>query len=88
MFHRVRLGLWVPASLLLLAAGGVDVDRNFDRTGDGLVDASDWRIMDEQTRRAYARAFLQAIGENPDAPLPDGGTRLDRYLQGLSVVYE
>ncbi|RMG91325.1 MAG: hypothetical protein D6703_05315 [Zetaproteobacteria bacterium] len=78
----------LPVMLLLLGAGGVDVDRNFDQTGDGLVDASDWRKMDAQARRAYARAFLQAIGENPDASLPDGGTRLDRYLQGLSAVYE
>jgi hypothetical protein len=63
-------------------------DARFDKTGDGLVDAADWARMTEAERRAYARASLQALGENPDAPVGKGKqTRLDLYLEGLRAVY-
>lgn len=70
------------------AAGPESPDARFDKTGDGLVDAADWARMTEQEKRAYARASLQALGEDPDAPVGNGKqTRLDLYLDGLRAVY-
>jgi len=63
-------------------------DARFDKTGDGLVDAADWALMTDKEKRDYARASLQALGEDPDAPVGNGETRLDRYLAGLRAVYE
>ncbi len=71
-----------------MAADAISVDVRFDQTGDGLVDASDWSKMDDATRMAYARASLQALGEDPDVLLPEGLTRAQKYLQGLRAVYE
>lgn len=70
------------------AAGPESPDARFDKTGDGLVDAADWARMTEAERRAYARASLKALGEDPDAPVGKGKqTRLDLYLDGLRAVY-
>jgi len=81
--------VWLVASAwLLMAPTVVSVDVQFDQTGDGLVDASDWAKMDDATRMAYARASLQALGEDPDVLLPEGLTRAQKYLQGLRAVYE
>lgn len=70
------------------AAGGLSVDARFDVTGDGIVDASDWSRMDEATRKAYAYASLQALGEDPYTQVEGPITRGDRYLEGLRSVYE
>ncbi|MDX8405799.1 MAG: hypothetical protein R8K50_06575 [Mariprofundus sp.] len=70
------------------AAGGLSVDSQFDVTGDGLVDASDWPRMNEDARRAYADASVRILGEDPDARLEGEITRGQRYLQGLRSVYE
>ena len=81
-----RLGVLGVAALLLMGASA-DVDRQFDRTGDGLVDASDWRRLTLAEQRAYARACLEHIGIAPDARIGGGQTRLDRYLEGLNALY-
>ena len=70
------------------ADGGLSVDASFDRTGDGIVDASDWAKMCEEEKRAYADASVKALGEDPDTLLVGGQTRGARYLQGLRAVYE
>jgi len=80
----LALGIWVlPAG----AVAGGSVDAKFDKTGDGLVDASDWRRMSAEERMAYARASLRALGEDPDAVIEAGETRAARYLRGLEAVY-
>jgi len=66
----------------------VSVDAKFDKTGDAMVDASDWSQMSEAERLDYARASLQALGEDPDAVLLKGKTRAETYLQGLRSVYK
>ena len=71
-----------------MAAGGLSVDAQFDKTGDGIVDASDWVMMDEAARLEYARRSVAALGEDPDVKLEGGVTRTGRYLQGLRSVYE
>jgi len=68
--------------------GGLTVDARFDRTGDGIVDASDWALMKQADRAAYARASVEALGENPDVRLPGGKSRAEIYLDGLKSVYE
>ncbi len=82
----------VLAALLLggvaSADDGLAVDARFDKTGDALVDASDWKRMSEEERMAYARASVKALGEDPDVMLAGGETRAQRYLRGLRAVYE
>ena len=83
--------LLVVACVLPLAAvadDGLSVDAKFDKTGDRLVDASDWGMMAEAERAAYARASVQALGEDPDVMLVDGRSRAETYLAGLRSVYE
>jgi hypothetical protein len=77
-------------ALPLAASAGndVSVDARFDKTGDSLVDASDWGLMVESERAAYARASVQALGEDPDVVLMDGKSRAESYLAGLRAVYE
>ncbi|MDX8402026.1 MAG: hypothetical protein R8K47_05280 [Mariprofundaceae bacterium] len=83
---RPRL-IWL-AALMLSAAGGQNVDARFDKTGDGIVDAADWREMSEAERRAYAWAALAALGEDPYTRIEGETTRGDRFLAGLRAVYE
>ena len=74
--------------LAAIADDDVSVDARFDKTGDRLVDASDWGLMVESERAAYARASVQALGEDPDVVLMDGRSRAEGYLAGLRAVYE
>ena len=74
--------------LAAIADDGLSVDARFDKTGDKLVDASDWGVMEESERAAYARASVQALGEDPDVMLVDGKSRAESYLAGLRAVYE
>jgi len=74
--------------LALLADEALSVDALFDKTGDRLVDVSDWALMSESDRASYARASVQALGENPDVVLVDGRSRAESYLAGLRAVYE
>jgi len=64
------------------------VDARFDRTGDKLVDVSDWRLMTTSERQAYARASLIQLGIDPDALTAQGTSRLQQYLEGLNQVYK
>lgn len=77
--------------ILLLSApawGEPDnVDARFDKTGDGLVDASDWHGMSADERMAYARESLLSLGEDPDVLIEGEETRASRYLKGLEAVY-
>jgi hypothetical protein len=74
--------------LAAIADDDVSVDARFDKTGDKLVDASDWGMMAESEQAAYARASVQALGEDPDVMLMDGRSRAESYLAGLRAVYE
>ena len=74
--------------LAAFAADGVAVDARFDKTGDGIVDAADWPAIKPDERLAYARASVEALGENPDVQLPGGKSRAEIYLEGLKEVYE
>jgi len=53
-----------------------------------MVDASDWVLMPESERAAYARTSVQALGEDPDVMLVDGRSRAESYLAVLRAVYE
>jgi len=66
----------------------VSVDASFDKTGDGMVDATDWKEMTEAEKTAYATASIRELGEDPDAKLDDGSTRAQQFLRGLKSVYE
>ncbi|MFQ5582574.1 MAG: hypothetical protein ACE5F3_08135 [Mariprofundaceae bacterium] len=72
----------------VFAESALSVDARFDKTGDGLVDASDWQQMSEEERQDYARESITALGEDPDVQLEQGYTRAQRYLEGLRSVYE
>ena len=66
----------------------VPVDMRFDKTGDGIVDASDWGQMTVDEQESYARESLKALGEDPDVLLLEGKSRMQKYLEGLRSVYE
>ena len=82
----LAVALFVP--LAAVADDVVAVDARFDKTGDGIVDAADWSGMEQGERLAYARASVEALGENPDVQLPGGKSRAEIYLDGLREVYE
>jgi hypothetical protein len=98
MFKRVCLWGAVAAMLPLFAFAaepiateeieGLSVDARFDKTGDGIVDASDWAKMSADDKLSYARESLKALGENPDTLMLKGQTREQQYLNGLRSVYE
>ncbi|MDQ6959143.1 MAG: hypothetical protein Q9M24_08560 [Mariprofundaceae bacterium] len=62
-------------------------DARFDKTGDGLVDAEDWKQMRDEEKQAYAMDSLRELGLDPEAGVGEGKTRADRYLEGLRSVY-
>ncbi|MDX8397853.1 MAG: hypothetical protein R8K49_05980 [Mariprofundaceae bacterium] len=64
------------------------VDVLFDKTGDAMVNASDWSQMSPEEQLAYARASIEALGEAPDALMLTGQTRVQEYLKGLHLVYD
>jgi len=66
----------------------MSVDARFDKTGDAIVDASDWSKMTADEQQSYARESLKALGEDPDVLLLEGKSRQQKYLEGLRSVYE
>ena len=83
--------LFIVAVILPALAWGDDnlsVDFKFDKTGDGIVDASDWKQMTGVEQEAYARESVQALGEDPEVLIPGGKSRALLYLEGLRAVYE
>jgi len=92
MFKHVILIGAVAAMLPLFSFAADDapipVDTRFDKTGDGLVDASDWSQMTADEQQLYARESLKALGEDPDILLLQGKSRAQKYLEGLRSVYE
>jgi len=62
-------------------------DARFDKTGDGLVNAEDWKQMRDEEKQAYAMDSLRELGLDPEAGVGAGKTRADRYLEGLRSVY-
>ncbi|MDX8389547.1 MAG: hypothetical protein R8M38_03560 [Mariprofundaceae bacterium] len=83
--------MWIVLLALfpLLAWGeGVQaVDAKFDVTGDGHVDAEDWKEMASEFRISYARECMAALGEDPDVVVGGGVNRGERYFHGLEAVY-
>lgn len=96
MFKAVYLAGAVAVMLPLVAFASdqvvdditMTVDVRFDKTGDGIVDASDWSKMTVDEQQSYARESLKALGEDPDVLLLQGKSRAQKYLEGLRSVYE
>jgi len=76
-----------PAHAMAQPDAGQSADARFDKTGDGIVDVSDWKLMNKAEKRSYARDALRELGLAPDASVGDGKTRTDHYLDGLHTVY-
>ncbi|MDQ6993658.1 MAG: hypothetical protein Q9M31_09285 [Mariprofundus sp.] len=70
------------------ASATLAVDKKFDLTGDGIVDASDWDKMTDDAKRAYADASLRALGEEPTAPIEGEKSRGQYFLRALNSVYK
>lgn len=60
----------------------------FDKNNDGKIDATDWKMMNEIEKRAYARKLVIALGKDPDASLGGLGTREEQYLKSLKIQFE
>jgi hypothetical protein len=86
--QKLMLAVAIMLPLAVFAEDAKSVDARFDKTGDGIVDAADWSNMTGDERAAYARASVEALGENPDLQLPGGRSRAEIYLDGLKAVYE
>ena len=85
----IRL-LLIGVAFLIAApvyAEKLSADVRFDKTGDGVVNAEDWKQMNAKEKQAYARDSLRELGLDPEASVGEGETRVDRYLEGLRSVY-
>ncbi len=86
--NRTALAIFIA---LFFAAPGhaenLSAEARFDKTGDGLVNAEDWKQMRDDEKRIYARDSLRELGLDPEAGIGKGKTRVDRYLEGLRSVY-
>jgi len=82
------LAIVVVLPVLAWGDDNLSVDVRYDKTGDGIVDASDWKLMAVEEKLSYARESVRALGENPDAQIPGGKSRSQLYLEGLKSVYE
>jgi len=81
----------VAVMLPLLAwsdESATNVDAQFDKTGDQVVDMSDWRKMSDAEHLAYAKASLVALGMDPYSKVSANKTRMQAYLEGLNSVYK
>jgi len=76
-----------PAYTVAQPDAARSADARFDKTGDGIVDASDWKLMNKIEKQGYARDSLRELGLDPDVSVGDGKTRTDHYLDGLRTVY-
>ncbi len=90
-FRMCRRTLLTALVMLLaepaLAAVPVSPDAQYDKTGDGVVDAADWKEMSDKEKTGYARASMRVLGQNPDAVLEDGKTLAGQYLDSLKSIY-
>jgi len=64
------------------------VDAQFDKTGDKIVDASDWKKMSDAEHLSYAQASLKILGMDPYSKVSQDKTRAEQYLDGLNSVYK
>jgi len=60
------------------------VEHRFDRSGDGVVDAEDWKRLSADEQRDYVQAFLGAFSA-PGEPVDSH--RVQLYLQALNALY-
>jgi len=91
--RRSRLLQVALLSFALLLAGPVaaadmsSVEAQHDKTGDAIVDAADWKQMNDKEKAAYARDSMLALGQNPDMRLNNGKTLTDQYMDSLNSIY-
>ena len=79
---RGLIGLLLAVACMqpLKATAGdeLSVDARFDKTGDAMVDASDWVLMPESVRAVYARTSVPALEGGPDVMPVEGRRRTGR----------
>lgn len=63
------------------------VEQAFDKNHDGIVDLSDWQIMNKAERMDYARRSVLAAGGQPDADAGNGTSQTTLYLTFLEQLY-
>ncbi len=80
----MAVSLILPLSVL---AANSDIYHLFDKNKDGIIDRTDWRKMNKDERKTYARMSLEDIGENPDAFVAKDKTREKFLLEGLEAIY-
>ena len=90
MLNKMMIAGAVAVMLPLFASAEdvMSIDARFDKTGDQLVDASDWKAMSKAERMAYAYGSLESLGIDPYSKVSGEKTRMQQYLEGLASVYE
>lgn len=80
----MAVSLILPLSVF---AANQEINDKFDKNKDGIIDRTDWRKMNKDERKTYARMSLEEIGENPDAFVAKDKTREAFLLEGLEAIY-
>ncbi|MDQ6995089.1 MAG: hypothetical protein Q9M18_05790 [Mariprofundaceae bacterium] len=78
----------VMLPLFVCAEETLTVDAQFDKTGDHIVNKSDWKKMSEAEHIAYARASLEALGIDSYSHSSNDTPRWQAYLNGLNAAYK
>ncbi|MDQ6965179.1 MAG: hypothetical protein Q9M13_09705 [Mariprofundales bacterium] len=68
----------------VMAATVAEVERMYDRSGDQLVDAEDWKKLSQQEQREYAQASLDALSTQNT---PTNKHRVTLYLHAITNLY-
>jgi len=69
---------------LVMAATADEVEALYDRSGDQLVDAEDWKRLSTQERHDYVQASLDAFST---LNTPSGKYRIQLYLNAITNLY-
>jgi len=67
-----------------VAATADEVEALYDRSGDQLVDAEDWKKLSKQERHDYVQASLDAFSSSNT---PTDKARVRLYLNAINHLY-
>jgi len=69
---------------MVMAATADEVEVLYDRSGDQLVDAEDWKLLSKREQRDYVQASLDAFATHKH---PTDKHRVQLYLNAINSLY-